>query len=73
MLRLEISGYLDIFVSWTTYLFCSILMLDEAHERTMFTDIILGLLKKILKKRTDLKLIVASATLDAEVYIYCSL
>eukprot|EP00794_Sanderia_malayensis_P009822 gene9822-10830_t len=44
----------------------SVIMLDEAHERTLYTDIIAGLLKKILKKRTDLKLIVSSATLDAE-------
>lgn len=44
----------------------SVLMLDEIHERTMYTDIILGLLKKILKKRSDLHLIVSSATLEAE-------
>ncbi|XP_078006354.1 putative ATP-dependent RNA helicase DHX35 isoform X2 [Phascolarctos cinereus] len=44
----------------------SALMLDEAHERTLYTDIAIGLLKKIQKKRGDLRLIVASATLDAE-------
>ncbi|POI32111.1 hypothetical protein CIB84_004137 [Bambusicola thoracicus] len=44
----------------------SVLMLDEAHERTLYTDIAIGLLKKIQKKRGDLRLIVASATLDAE-------
>ncbi|XP_005103973.1 probable ATP-dependent RNA helicase DHX35 [Aplysia californica] len=44
----------------------SIILLDEAHERALNTDIILGLLRKIQKKRKDLKLIVASATLDAE-------
>ncbi|XP_039590993.1 probable ATP-dependent RNA helicase DHX35 isoform X2 [Polypterus senegalus] len=44
----------------------SVLMLDEAHERTLYTDISIGLLKKIQKKRDDLRLIVASATLDAE-------
>uniref|UniRef100_A0A2R8MN34 Probable ATP-dependent RNA helicase DHX35 n=1 Tax=Callithrix jacchus TaxID=9483 RepID=A0A2R8MN34_CALJA len=44
----------------------SIIMLDEAHERTLYTDIATGLLKKIQKKRGDLRLIVASATLDAE-------
>ncbi|KAA8590966.1 hypothetical protein FQN60_001909 [Etheostoma spectabile] len=43
-----------------------VLMLDEAHERTMYTDIAIGLLKKIQKKRQDLRLIVASATLDAK-------
>ncbi|XP_062501947.1 probable ATP-dependent RNA helicase DHX35 isoform X2 [Corticium candelabrum] len=46
----------------------SVLMLDEAHERSLYTDIITGLLKKILKKRLDLKLIVSSATLDAEMF-----
>ena len=46
----------------------SVIMLDEAHERTLQTDIVVGLVKKILKKRKDLKLIVASATLDAEAF-----
>ena len=41
-------------------------MLDEVHERTLFTDILLGLLKKILKRRKDLRVIVCSATIDAE-------
>ncbi|OQV14842.1 putative ATP-dependent RNA helicase DHX35 [Hypsibius exemplaris] len=44
----------------------SVLMLDEAHERSIHTDIAMGLLRKILKKRDDLKVIVSSATLDAE-------
>lgn len=43
-----------------------VLMLDEVHERTLYTDVLLGLLKKILKKRKDLRLIVSSATMDAE-------
>ena len=41
-------------------------MLDEVHERTVQIDIIMGLLKKILKKRNDLRLIISSATVDAE-------
>lgn len=44
----------------------SVLMLDEAHEMSLLMDICLGLLKKILRRRRDLKLIVSSATLDAD-------
>lgn len=40
-------------------------IIDEAHERTQSTDLLLGLLKEILPKRPDLKVIVMSATLDA--------
>ena len=43
-----------------------IIMLDEAHERTVQIDIIMGLMKKILRKRPDLRVIISSATVDAE-------
>lgn len=46
----------------------SVIMLDEAHERTLHTDIVTGLLKKIQKKRPDLRIIVSSATMDAEMF-----
>ena len=47
-------------------------MVDEAHERSLQTDMALGLLKKVLKKRKDLRLIVSSATLDAQVLVLYS-
>ncbi|EAQ83877.1 conserved hypothetical protein [Chaetomium globosum CBS 148.51] len=42
------------------------IILDEAHERTLATDILMALLKQIAERRKDLKIIVMSATLDAQ-------
>lgn len=44
----------------------SVMMVDEAHERTLHTDILFGLVKDIARFRPDLKLLISSATLDAE-------
>ena len=42
------------------------LLIDEAHERSLNIDFLLGYLKQLLPRRRDLKLIITSATLDAE-------
>ncbi len=42
------------------------IIIDEAHERSLNIDFILGYLKNLLSKRPDLKIVISSATLDAE-------
>jgi ATP-dependent RNA helicase DDX35 len=47
----------------------SVVTVDEAHERSISTDILLSLLKKILRKRPELRVVVSSATIDAERFL----
>lgn len=46
----------------------SVIMVDEAHERSLNIDFVLGLLKRILKNRSDFKVIVSSATINTEMF-----
>ena len=59
MLLSEIAGDPDL-------LYYDTLIIDEVHERSLNIDFLLGFLKRLCRKRPELKLIISSATLDAE-------
>lgn len=46
----------------------SVIMVDEAHERSLNIDFVLGLLKRVLAERKDFRVIVSSATMNAEAF-----
>lgn len=48
----------------------SVMIVDEAHERTLHTDILLTLLKDVTRERDDFRLIISSATLDEQKFLH---
>jgi ATP-dependent RNA helicase DDX35 len=47
----------------------SVVMVDEAHERSLSSDVLISLLKKVVRKRKDLRVVISSATLDAQRFL----
>lgn len=64
----ELTDFLCISLLYRLLLRASHIVLDEIHERDLLSDFLIIILKDILPRRSDLKLVLMSATLNAEMF-----